>query len=124
MSLPPVRGTRTAPCLFCRIVGREVPATILHEDADVVAFEDIDPQAPHHLLVVPKKHIATVNDLVPDDVPLMGKLFTIAAKLAIARGFADSGWRAVMNVNRDAHQLVFHVHLHVLAGRDFGWPPG
>ena len=111
-------------CLFCDIVARRRPARIAHEDSETLAFEDIDPQAPTHLLVVPKKHIATLNDAAPEDEALLGKLFTAAAKLARERGFAERGWRAVVNVNRDAHQLVFHVHLHVLAGRGFGWPPG
>jgi histidine triad (HIT) family protein len=111
-------------CLFCSIVARKTPARIVREDADTLAFEDIQPQAPTHLLVVPKKHIATLNDAAPEDEALLGKLFTAAAKLARERGFAERGWRAVVNVNRDAHQLVFHVHLHVLAGRGFGWPPG
>ena len=113
-----------ADCLFCKIVAKEIPAKVIHEDADTLAFEDINPQAPTHFLVIPKKHIATLNDVAPGDEPLMGKLFTAAAKLAAARGFADRGWRAVVNVNKDAHQLVFHVHLHVLAGRTFHWPPG
>jgi histidine triad (HIT) family protein len=111
-------------CLFCRIVARESPASIVHEDAETLAFEDIVPQAPTHLLVVPKKHIATLNDAAPEDEALLGKLFTSAARIARQRGFAERGWRAVANVNRDARQLVFHVHLHVLAGRSFGWPPG
>ena len=113
-----------ADCLFCKIVAKEIPAKVIHEDADTLAFEDINPQAPTHFLVIPKKHIATLNDVAAGDEPLMGKLFTAAAKLAAARGFADRGWRAVVNVNEDAHQLVFHVHLHVLAGRAFHWPPG
>jgi histidine triad (HIT) family protein len=111
-------------CLFCRIVEKQIPAKIVHDDADTLAFEDIQPQAPQHLLVIPKKHIATLNDVAPEDAAVMGRLFTTAAKLARERGFADRGWRAVVNVNRDAHQLVFHVHLHVLAGRPFQWPPG
>ncbi len=111
-------------CLFCKIVAKEIPARLVHEDDQAVAFEDIDPQAPTHLLVIPKKHIATLNDVAAEDEALMGRLHTVAAKLARERGFADRGWRAVVNVNRDAHQLVFHVHLHVLAGRSFGWPPG
>ena len=110
-------------CLFCKIVEKQIPAKIVHDDADTLAFEDIQPQA-QHLLVIPKKHIATLNDVAPEDVAIMGRLFTTAAKLARERGFADRGWRAVVNVNRDAHQLVFHVHLHVLAGRAFQWPPG
>jgi histidine triad (HIT) family protein len=113
-----------ADCLFCKIVAKQIPAKILHEDADTLAFADIDPQAPEHLLVIPKKHIATLNDAAPEDEQLLGRLFRTAAKLAKERGFADRGWRAVVNVNKDAHQLVFHVHLHVLAGRAFRWPPG
>jgi histidine triad (HIT) family protein len=113
-----------ADCLFCQIVARKIPARIVHEDAEVVAFEDIDPQAPVHLLVVPRKHVATLNDLAPEDDALAGKLLRVGAALARARGIADGGWRATVNVNRDAHQLVFHVHLHVMGGRAFGWPPG
>jgi histidine triad (HIT) family protein len=111
-------------CLFCKIVAKEIPAKVVHEDADVLAFEDIQPQAPVHVLVIPKKHIATLNDLAPADEPVAGKLFTAAAKIARERGLADRGWRAVVNVNKDAHQLVFHIHLHLLAGRSFHWPPG
>jgi histidine triad (HIT) family protein len=113
-----------ADCLFCKIVAKQIPAKVLHEDAEVLAFEDIQPQAPAHLLVIPKKHIATLNDVAPADEATIGRLFTAAAKLAKDRGFAEEGWRAVINVGKDAHQLVFHVHLHVLAGRAFGWPPG
>jgi histidine triad (HIT) family protein len=111
-------------CLFCKIVEGRIPARKVHEDEDVVAFEDIDPQAPVHLLVVPRKHVATLNDLAPEDDGLMGKLLRVGAKLAKEKGVAEGGWRATVNVNRDAHQLVFHVHLHVLGGRPFGWPPG
>lgn len=111
-------------CLFCKIIAKQLPAKIVHEDDDTLAFEDIQPQAPTHLLVVPKKHIATLNEVAPEDAATVGHLFTTAANLAKQRGFADRGWRAVVNVNRDAHQLVFHVHLHVLAGRAFAWPPG
>ena len=111
-------------CLFCKIAAKEVPARIVHEDADTLAFEDINPQAPKHLLVIPKKHIPTLNDVVPEDAAALGHLFSTAALLAKQGGFAERGWRVVVNVNRDAHQLVFHVHLHVLAGRPFHWPPG
>ncbi len=113
-----------ADCLFCKIAAKEVPAKILHEDADSVAFEDIQPQAPMHALVIPRKHIATVNDIAPQDEALVGKLFRVAAKLARARGFDGAGYRVVMNCNRDANQLVFHIHLHVLGGRKMTWPPG
>jgi histidine triad (HIT) family protein len=111
-------------CLFCKIAAKEVPAKLLHEDADSVAFEDIEPQAPLHALVVPRKHIPTLNDIAPQDEALIGKLFRVGAKIARERGLDASGWRAVMNCNRDANQLVFHVHLHVLAGRQMRWPPG
>ncbi len=113
-----------ADCIFCDIVAGKIPARLVHQDAQAVAFADIDPQAPEHLLVVPRKHVPTLNDLAPEDEGLAGHLFTVAARLAAERGFADRGWRAVINVNRDAHQLVFHVHLHVLGGREMGWPPG
>jgi histidine triad (HIT) family protein len=113
-----------ADCLFCKIVEGKVPAKIVHQDADTLAFEDIDPQAPVHLLVIPKKHVATLNDLAPEDDAVMGKLFRVASALAKDRGIGDRGWRAAVNVNRDAHQLVFHVHVHVMGGRAFGWPPG
>ena len=111
-------------CIFCRIVSREIPARIVDEDADTLTFEDAHPQAPIHLLVVPKRHIATANDIGEGDEVLAGKLLLAGARVARAKGFAESGWRAVMNVNRDACQLVFHVHLHVLAGRPLSWPPG
>lgn len=111
-------------CLFCKIATKQIPARIIHEDADTLAFEDINPQAPTHLLVIPRKHIPTLNDVAPEDAASMGHLFATAALLAKQGGFAERGWRVVVNVNRDAHQLVFHVHLHLLAGRAFHWPPG
>ncbi len=113
-----------ADCLFCKIAAKEVPARIVHEDADTVAFDDIQPQAPMHVLVVPRKHVATMNDIAAQDEALVGKLFRVGAQVAKDRGFDLSGWRAVMNCNRHANQLVFHIHLHVLGGRKFGWPPG
>ena len=111
------RGERMADCLFCKIVEGRSPRRSSTRTRDVVAFEDIDPQAPVHLLVVPRKHIATLNDLAPEDDALAGKLLRVAATLAKQRGIADRGWRATVNVNRDAHQLVFHVHVHVMGGR-------
>jgi histidine triad (HIT) family protein len=111
-------------CLFCKIATKQIPAKLVHEDADTLAFDDINPVSPQHVLVIPRKHVATLNDLAPEDEALAGKLFTTAAKVARARGFADQGWRAVVNVGKDAHQLVFHVHLHVIAGRPMKWPPG
>jgi histidine triad (HIT) family protein len=113
-----------ADCLFCRIVEKKLPARIVHEDADTVAFEDVNPQAPTHVLVIPRKHIATPNDLAPEDDAVVGKMYRAAAEVARRRGIAETGWRTVMNANRDAGQLVFHIHLHVLGGRRMHWPPG
>ena len=111
-------------CLFCRIVAGEVPGTRVHEDADIIAFADINPQAPLHVLIVPRRHIATLNDLTPADDALVGSLFRVAAALAEAHGYAGRGYRTVFNTNREAGQTVFHIHLHLLAGRGLGWPPG
>ena len=114
----------TVDCLFCKIVAGRIPATLVHQDEDVVAFKDINAQAPLHLLVVPKRHIATLNDLTPDDDALVGSMFRVAAGLAKASGYDGRGYRTVFNTNRDAGQTVFHIHLHVLAGRPLSWPPG
>ncbi len=111
-------------CLFCKLVAGQLPARLVHQDDDTVAFEDINPQAPTHLLVIPKKHIASLNDLSPADDALAGKLLRVAAKLAAERGIAVEGWRAVANTNRGAGQTVFHIHVHVLGGRAMAWPPG
>jgi histidine triad (HIT) family protein len=111
-------------CLFCKIAGKQIPTRLVHDDEEVVAFDDIDPQAPVHVLVVPRRHIATLNDLKPADDALLGKLHRVAAGIARQRGVAEPGWRAVLNVNRDGGQLVFHVHLHLLGGRPQFWPPG
>jgi len=111
-------------CLFCKIAAGQIPAKIVHQDDDTVAFMDINPQAPTHLLVIPRKHIATLNDLTPADDALLGKLHRVAAKLAAEKGIAAEGWRAVMNTNRGAGQTVFHIHVHVLGGRVMTWPPG
>jgi histidine triad (HIT) family protein len=112
-------------CLFCKIVAGKIPAKLVHQDEDTVAFEDINPQAPLHVLVIPRQHVAsTMNELTPAQDQVMGKLYRVAAAIAKERGVAESGWRAVMNANRDAGQTVFHVHLHVLGGRPFSWPPG
>ena len=113
-----------ADCLFCKIAQGKIPAKIVHQDEDTVAFEDINPQAPLHVLVIPRLHVPTMNDLTHEQDEIMGKLFRVAAILARERGVAESGWRAVMNANADAGQTVFHVHLHVLGGRAMGWPPG
>lgn len=113
-----------ADCLFCRIVRREIPATIVHETDDVVAFRDVSPQAPVHLLVIPKAHIATLNDLSAAQAPIMGQLYLAAVEIARREGIAQSGYRALVNCNADAGQSVFHVHLHLLGGRKLAWPPG
>ena len=112
------------PCLFCRIIQHELPAQIVHEDYHVVAFTDIRPEAPVHLLVCPRKHIPTLNDLVPDDSLLIGHMFQVAKKLAEQSSVQQAGWRTVINVNAGAGQTVYHIHLHVLGGRTFSWPPG
>jgi histidine triad (HIT) family protein len=111
-------------CLFCKIVEKQIPATIVHEDDRLVAFKDINGQAPMHVLVVPRRHIATLNDLGPDDDGLVGEMVRRGAAIAEANGYADRGYRTVFNCNADAGQTVFHIHLHVLGGRRLGWPPG
>jgi histidine triad (HIT) family protein len=111
-------------CLFCKIIERKIPSKVVHEDADTFAFEDINPQAPTHVLVIPKRHVPTANDLSEADDALIGKLHRVAAKIAADRGFAAVGYRTVVNTNRDAGQTVFHVHLHLLGGRPMQWPPG
>jgi histidine triad (HIT) family protein len=111
-------------CLFCRIASGEIPTSKVFEDTDVLAFNDINPQAPLHVLVIPKRHIATTNDLGEADEALIGKLVRAAAALATQEGYADRGYRVLFNCNAEAGQTVFHVHLHLLAGRNLGWPPG
>ncbi len=113
-----------ANCLFCKIASGEIPAKIVYQDDHVVAFEDINPQAPTHILVVPKRHIATLNDLTHDDDQLLGELTRRAAAIARDRGIESGGYRTVFNTNRDAGQTVFHIHLHLLGGRSMQWPPG
>ena len=109
-------------CLFCRIVRGEVPAKLVAEYPDCVAFRDIKPQAPVHILVIPREHIPSLNDA--SDPTIVGRLALVAAELARREGVADSGYRTVINTNRDAGQTVFHIHLHLLGGRALGWPPG
>jgi histidine triad (HIT) family protein len=113
-----------ADCLFCKIVRREIPATLVYEDERVVAFNDINPQAPTHVLVVPKRHIETLNELGTEDDRLVGELVRRAAAIAGERGLSPGGYRTVFNTNRDAGQTVFHIHLHLLGGRAMAWPPG
>lgn len=111
-------------CLFCKLVNGDIPAKILYQDDDVIAFEDIAPQAPSHFLVIPKRHISTLNDLTDDDAALVGKLPITAAKIAKQLGIAEDGFRVVMNCNDMGGQTVYHIHMHVLGGRAMTWPPG
>ena len=111
-------------CLFCRIVAGEIPADIVRSDKDLVAFRDIHPQAPTHLLLIPRKHIASVSDLSREDAETMGKLFLAAKDLAREEGIDGGGYRMVVNAGPDAGQTVFHIHLHLLGGRGMRWPPG
>jgi histidine triad (HIT) family protein len=113
-----------ADCLFCRIVSGEIPGAIVYKDDRLVAFKDINPQAPMHVLIVPRRHIATLNDLTEKDDALVGEMVRRAAALAAEQGHAEGGYRTVLNCNADAGQSVFHIHLHVLGGRRFAWPPG
>jgi histidine triad (HIT) family protein len=113
-----------ADCLFCKIIARQIPGSIVYEDDRVLAFNDINPQAPTHVLLVPKRHIASLNDLTPADDGIVGELARRAAAIAAERGIAASGYRTVFNTNGDAGQTVFHIHLHLLGGRPLQWPPG
>lgn len=111
-------------CLFCKIVTGEVPAKLVYQDDKVVAFDDINPQAPQHKLIIPRKHIATLNDLAPEDHELIGHMASVAKKLAADLGIAADGYRLVINCNANAGQTVFHIHAHLLGGRAMSWPPG
>jgi len=111
-------------CLFCSIVNKKVPANIVYEDEQVIAFRDINPQAPVHLLIMPKKHIPTIVDLTSEDKDLIGEIYLVAQKLASQESIAQCGFRIVANCNADAGQAVFHIHFHLLGGRKLGWPPG
>jgi histidine triad (HIT) family protein len=111
-------------CLFCKIIERKIPSKIVYEDERVLAFEDINPQAPIHVLVIPKKHISTSLEIKNEDNELIGYMFQIANKIAADRKVAERGFRVVMNCNREAGQSVLHIHLHLLAGRAMHWPPG
>jgi histidine triad (HIT) family protein len=111
-------------CLFCRIARKEIPASIVYEDDRLVAFNDINPQAPLHALIIPKQHVSSLNALTPEHDALVGEMTRRAAAIAGERGYADRGFRTVFNTNADAGQTVFHIHLHLLAGRGLAWPPG
>jgi histidine triad (HIT) family protein len=112
----------TSNCLFCRIIAKEIPAAIVSENEHCVAFRDINPQAPVHILVIPRQHIASLNDA--RDAQLLGQMQLTAAQLAKSEGLSERGYRTVINTNADAGQTVFHIHLHLLGGRAMGWPPG
>ncbi|VAW74058.1 Bis(5'-nucleosyl)-tetraphosphatase (asymmetrical) [hydrothermal vent metagenome] len=111
-------------CLFCKMVTGEIKPDTVYEDEDVLAFRDINPQAPTHVLVVPKQHVATLNDLDKSNIHLVGKMMLAATAIAEQEGFAEQGYRTVMNCNADGGQTVFHIHLHLLGGRIMHWPPG
>ncbi len=111
-------------CLFCRIAARTIPAQVVHETEHVLAFRDIDPKAPVHVLVIPKRHIASVNAVSAGDAALLGELFVAARAIAEAEGLTDDGYRLVVNTGAGAGQTVWHIHLHLLGGRDLRWPPG
>ena len=111
-----------ADCLFCAIVAGETPAALVHEDEHTLAFRDIDPKAPTHVLVIPKVHVASLNET--DDAEMLGRLMLVAKSLAASEGLASDGYRAVVNTGPNAGQTVFHIHLHLLGGRKLGWPPG
>ena len=111
-------------CLFCKIIAGEIPATTIAQDERFVVIKDINPQAPLHVLIIPRKHIPTLNDLSANDDALVGSMFRAAAALAKESGYHERGYRTVFNANREAGQSVFHIHLHLLAGRPLTWPPG
>jgi len=111
-------------CIFCNIAAKKAPANIIYEDDHIIAFRDINPQAPVHILIVPKKHIPTIMDLKQQDQNLLWEIFSVAQKLASQESVAQCGFRLVANCNADAGQAVFHIHFHLLGGRQLGWPPG
>lgn len=111
-------------CLFCKIINGDIPSEKIYEDEYVYAFSDIDPQAPTHIIFIPKQHIASANELCPDNSAVVGKIFEAIAKVAEEKGFADKGYRIVNNCGEDGGQTVGHLHFHVLAGRSLQWPPG
>lgn len=111
-------------CLFCKIIAGQIQGRFVYEDHELVAIRDINPQAPLHALIIPRRHIATLNDLAPHDDALIGSMARAAAAIARDHGYAEQGYRTVFNTNAGAGQTIFHIHLHLLAGRGLGWPPG
>jgi histidine triad (HIT) family protein len=126
---PPIHGesmsdARPSDCIFCSIVGGHIPATLVHEEPDLLAFEDVNPQAPIHILFIPRRHVASLDSLEPADEGLAGRLLLAAGEVARRRGLDETGYRVVTNVGKDGGQSVSHLHLHLLGGRGLGWPPG
>jgi len=113
-----------ADCLFCKIILGDIPADKVYESKQIIAFRDINPQAPVHILIIPKAHIPTLNDLSTEDTELVGQLIQVAKELAVSEEISDEGYRIVFNCNKAAGQTVFHIHLHLMGGRPFAWPPG
>lgn len=111
-------------CLFCKIAQGTIPAVIIYEDNEIMAFRDLNPQAPKHLLVIPRQHIATINDAKEEHQALLGKMILGAQKIARTEGLSETGYRLVFNINPDGGQTVYHIHLHLLGGRQMTWPPG
>ena len=111
-------------CLFCKIFAGEIPADIIYESDEAIGFRDINPQAPTHVLIIPRRHIATINDLQIGDEAVVGNMYLAAKQIAQQEGIADDGYRVAMNCNEAAGQTVFHLHLHLVGGRQLGWPPG
>ncbi|WP_020676071.1 histidine triad nucleotide-binding protein [Geopsychrobacter electrodiphilus] len=111
-------------CLFCKIAEGEIPVTFVYEDDQIVAFNDIEPQAPHHILIIPRQHICTTLDLTNDESSLVGHIYFVAGEIARQLGFADDGFRLVNNCNKAGGQVIWHLHFHLLAGRQMLWPPG
>jgi histidine triad (HIT) family protein len=111
-------------CLFCKILAGEIPADIIYESDEAIGFRDINPQAPTHVLIIPRRHIATINDLQIGDEAVVGNMYLAAKQIAQQEGIADDGYRVAMNCNEAAGQTVFHLHLHLIGGRQLGWPPG
>lgn len=110
--------------LFLKIIDRDIPADIVYEDDEILAFKDIQPQAPTHILIIPKRRIATLNDLTPDDAPLIGRMVMVAQNIARSAGLDEAGYRLVFNCNDGGGQSVYHIHMHLLGGRQMTWPPG
>ena len=111
-------------CIFCKMVSGEIQPDVVLETDDILAFRDLSPQAPTHILVIPKKHISTINDIDESDTEIMGKLYLAAKEIAASEGLSEPGYRTVINCNADGGQAVYHIHLHLLGGRVMGWPPG